>query len=185
MGKFIENRLIEEFKDKDSFSRDELFDFFRYYEPELKAGTFGWRIFDLKKKNIIKSIKRGYYTISYKPKYKPAISDDVLKLAKFITNTFNEVKHCIWETSWLNEFSQHQASRRVILIEVEKEFVESLFYEIKDNFKMDPYLSPDERVINLYISESVNPVIIKKKMITRSPIQKQKEKSTNSTLTHL
>ena len=43
---------------------------------------------------------------------------------------------------------------------------------------MDPYLNPDETVITLYISESANPVIIKK-MITRSPIQKQKEKRIN------
>lgn len=178
MARFIENRLIEEFKNRDSFSRDELFDFFRYYEPELKEGTFGWRIYDLKKKNIIKSIKRRHYTISYKPKYKPEFSDDVLKLSKFITNTFDEVKHCIWETDWLNEFSQHQATKRIILIEVEKDFIESLFYEIKDNFRLDPYLNPDEKVINLYISESANPVIIKK-MITRSPIQKQTEKRIN------
>ena len=178
MARFIENRLIEEFKNRESFSRDELFDFFRYYEPELKEGTFGWRIYDLKKKNIIKSIKRGYYTISYKPKYKPEFSDDILKLSRFITNTFNEIKHCIWETDWLNEFSQHQATKRIIMIEVEKDFVESLYYEIKDNFKLDPYLNPDEKVITLYISESANPVIIKK-MITRSPIQKQKEKRIN------
>lgn len=128
--------------------------------------------------NIIKSIKRGYYTITYKPKYKPEFSDDILKLSKFITNTFSEVKHCIWETDWLNEFSQHQASKRLILIEIEKDFIESLYYAVKDNFKLNSYLNPDEKVINLYISESVNPVIIKK-LITRSPIQKQKEKRIN------
>ena len=53
MPKIIENRLIEEFKDRDTFSREELFDFFRYFEPNLKEGTFGWRIYDLKNKNII------------------------------------------------------------------------------------------------------------------------------------
>ena len=36
MPKVIEKRLIEEFKDREAFSREELFDFYRYFEPDLK-----------------------------------------------------------------------------------------------------------------------------------------------------
>jgi hypothetical protein len=175
MPKIIENRLIEEFKERESFSREELFDFFRFFEPDLKEGTFGWRIYDLKDKNIIKSIGRGLYTISYKPKFKPEISNEIIKLAKLITERFKDVKYCIWETEWLNEFSQHQASKQLILIEIEKGFVESLYYELKDAFRFDIYLNPDERAIDFYISESNKPVIIKK-LITRSPIGRRTEK---------
>lgn len=175
MPKIIENRLIEEFKDRDAFSREELFDFFRYFEPNLKEGTFGWRIYDLKNKNIIESIQRGYYTISYKSKYKPEISGEILKLAKVISERFEDVKHCLWDTDWINEFAQHQSGKKLIVIEIEKDFVESLYYELKDNFRFDFYLNPDEKAINFYISESQNPVIIKK-LITRSPISKRAEK---------
>ena len=97
MPKIIEHRLIEEFKDRDAFSREELFDFFRYFEPDLKEGTFGWRIYGLKNKNIIKSIRRGYYTMSHKSKYKPEISGELLKLAKVISERFELVKYCLWE----------------------------------------------------------------------------------------
>lgn len=175
MPKIIENRLIEEFKDRDAFSREELFDFFRYFEPDLKEGTFGWRIYDLKNKNIIKSIQRGYYTISYKAKYKPEISDELLKLAKVISERFEDVKYCLWDTDWINEFSQHQSGKKIIIIEIEKDFVESLYYELKDSFRFDFYLNPDEKAIDFYISESQNPVVIKK-LITRSPIAKRTEK---------
>ncbi len=175
MSRNIENRLIEEFKDKDVFSREELFDFFRYFEPNLKEGTFGWRIYDLKNKNIIKSIQRGYYTISYKPNYKPEISGEVIKLAKVISKHFEDVKQCIWDTGWVNEFAQHQSGKKLIIIEIEKDFVESLYYELKDSFRFDFYLNPDEKAIDFYISESQNPVIIKK-LITRSPISKRIEK---------
>ena len=175
MLKIIENRFIEEFKNRDAFSRKELFDFFRYFEPDLKEGTFGWRIYDLKNKNIIKSIRRGYYTISYKPKYKPEISGEILKLAKVITERFEDVKYCIWDTDWINEFTQHQSGKKLIIIEIEKDFVESLYYELKDSFRFDFYLNPDEKAIDFYISESQNPVVIKK-LITRSPISKRKEK---------
>lgn len=175
MPKIIENRLIEEFKDKESFSREKLFNFFIYFEPDLKEGTFGWRIYDLKRKNIIKAIMRGRYTISYKPKYKPEISNDLLKLAKKIKDRFEDVKYCIWETNWLNEFSQHQSSKRILIIEVERDFTDSFFYELKENFKRDIYLTPDEKTINFYIAESMQPIVIKR-LVTRSPISERTEK---------
>ena len=175
MSKFIEKRLIEEFKDRDTFSREELFDFFRYFEPDLKEGTFGWRIYDLKNKNIIKSIQRSYYTISYKPGYVPEISRELLKLAKVISEQFKDIKYCIWDTDWINEFSQHQSGKKLIIIEIEKDFVESLYYKLKDSFQFNFYLNPDEKAIDFYISESQNPIIIKK-LITRSPISRRTEK---------
>lgn len=168
MPKIVENRLIEQFKDKESFSREDLFDFFRQFEPNLKEGTFGWRIYDLKNRNIIKPVKRGVYTISYKPKYKPVISPDLLKLGKKLLEQYQEAKYCIWDTAWLNEFSQHQSSKHILIVEIEKEFVESLYYHFKDSLRLELYLNPDEKAIDFYIAESSRPVVIKK-MITRSP----------------
>jgi hypothetical protein len=174
MRKYIENKLIEEFKDKEHFSREELFDFFRYFEPDLKEGTFGWRIYDLKQKNIIRSIKRGVYVISYKPGYEPLISPDLLGIAKQLSERFKEIKFCIWETMWLNEFAQHQMSRSVLIIEMEKGFEESFFYNLKDFIPRDIFLNPDEKEIDLYIAESNQPVVLKK-LLTRSPVSKRTE----------
>lgn len=177
MPKIIEKKLIEEFKGKASFNRKELFEFFKHYEPDLKEGTFGWRIYDLKNKNIIKPIKKGIYTISNKQSYNPVISEELLKLGKTITNNFEDVNYCIWDTAWINEFTRHQANKKIIFIETEKDFVESLYYYLKDNFNYDFYLNPDEKSIKYYIAESTFPVIIKK-IITRSPIEKVKKNNT-------
>lgn len=181
MSKNIEKKLIEKFKDKDFFTREELFDFFQYFEPYLKEKTFTWRIYNLKNKDIIKSIKRGIYTISNKPKYIPQISSKFLKIANQINMKYDEVKYCIWDTEWLNEFSQHQANKQILIIEIEKEFIESLYYHLKDNFKFDIYLNPDEKVINFYIAESDCPVIVKK-LIARSPIVKITKNKTKLTI---
>ena len=175
MLKIVENRLIEEFKNRKYFTRKDLYKFYLFFEPNLKEGTFGWRIYDLKDKNIIRSIKRGLYVISYKPRYKPKTSPALIKLAKRITDKFEDTKHCIWETEWLNEFSQHQASKRIILIEIEKEFIESLYYNLKDSSINELYLNPDDKAIDFYIAESTYPVVIKN-LITRSPIFKRTEK---------
>jgi hypothetical protein len=175
MSKIIENKLIEEFKNRRYFTREDLFEFYQYFEPSLKEGTFGWRIYDLKNKNIIRPLKRDLYIISYKPEYKPEISPELIKLAKRITDKFENTKHCIWETEWLNEFSQHQASRRMILIEIEKNFIESLYYDLKDSSRKEIYLNPDDKAIDFYIAESDYPVVIRK-LITRSPIARRTEK---------
>ncbi|MCC5917319.1 MAG: hypothetical protein JJU02_08320 [Cryomorphaceae bacterium] len=175
MPKIIENKLIEEFKDRASFTRQELFEFYRYFEPDLKEGTFGWRIHDLKDKNIIRPLKRGLYVISYKPKYKPEISQELIKLARKVAYKFEDTKHCLWETDWLNEFLQHQTSKRIILIEIEKDFIESLYYELKDASRSELFINPDDKAIEFYIAESEYPVIIKK-LITRSPIARRTDK---------
>ncbi len=175
MPKVLENRLIEKFRDKEYFTREELFQFYRHFEPDLKEGTFGWRIYDLKNRNIIKPLKRGLYVISYKPKYKPDISPNLLKISKQLSEKFDEVKHCVWETIWLNEFVQHQINKSTIIVEVEKGFEESLFYALKDKLHREVFLNPDKKTFDLYISESTSPVIIKK-LLTRAPLMKRTEK---------
>lgn len=174
MPKTLDNRLIEEFKDKESFSREELLQFYRYFEPELKEGTFGWRIYDLKNRNIIKSLKRGRYVITYKPKFKPDISPTLRKIVKQLSARFDEVKLCFWETVWLNEFVQHQTSKSTLIIETEKGFEESLFYTLRDNSFKDVFVNPDDRDIDFYIAESNQPIIIKK-LLTRAPVMKRTE----------
>jgi hypothetical protein len=170
----IEQRLTREFKDRECFTREDLFEFYRSFEPDLKKGTFGWRIYDLKDKNIIRSIKRGVYVLSQKPVYQPEVSPELYSLAKGITEKFKGVKYCIWETEWLGEFLQHQASRRIILIEIEKDFVESLYYALKDSSRNELYLNPDNKIIEYYIAESNHPVVVKK-LITRSPVAERSE----------
>lgn len=172
MPKVLENRLIEEFKDREAFTREELYQFYRDFEPELKEGTFGWRIYDLKNRNIIKPLKRGLYATSCKPGYKPDVSPNLLKIAKQLSEKFDEVKHCVWETVWLNEFAQHQTSKSTIFIEVEKGLEESMYYALRDNWHKEVFLNPDEKTIDLYIAESNQPVIIKK-LLTRAPLMKR------------
>ncbi len=174
MSKTLEKKLILQFQDRGVFSRKDLWDFFVKFEPDLNDNTFTWRIHNLKNKNIITSVRRGFYMISEKPKYIPEISGNIIKLVKSINKNFEDVKYCIWNTLWINEFAQHQSSKNIIIIEIEKDFVESLYYELKDTFRFDFFLNPDKKIIDFYVAESQNPVVIKK-LITRSPITKRVE----------
>lgn len=95
-----------------------------------------------------------------------------------MTDKFKDFRHCIWETEWLNEFLQHQASKRIILIEIEKDFMDSLYFELKVSSSKELYLNPDKKTIDFYIAEGNYPVVIKK-LITRSPTVKRTAKRVN------
>lgn len=172
MSNIAEAVLVEKFKDREYFTREELFDFYRSFEPELKEATFAWRIHILKNKNILNSPKRGLYIISDKLGYVPEISSVLLKLARHITERFGDINFCIWETSWLNEFAQHMIGKNTLFIEIEKGFEESLFYELKGSMRKEVFISPDEKAIDLYISQSSEPIIIKK-LLARAPLLAQ------------
>lgn len=86
-----------------------------------------------------------------------------------LVSDLKKINYCIWETQWLNEFTQHQISNQMIVVEVEKEFVDSFYYNLNDNLRIDFFLNPDEKEIQFYISESTMPVVIKR-LVTRAPL---------------
>lgn len=175
MNKFLEKQLVTRFEKQKTFSRKELYNFYLEFEPELKDGTFDWRIHDLKQKDIIKSVGKGIYTLCDKPQYKPILKESSKKIAKLLTRNFSDLKYCIWETSWINEFSNHQLSSFFIILEVEKELVNSAFYNLKDNDIRNLYLQPDEDEMEIYVLDKENPIVLKC-LITRSPLQEINDK---------
>ena len=181
MEREITKKLLEVFQNRRYFDRKELLDFYRRYEPGVKEGTIDWRIYKLRSKNIIKPVKRGVYTISGKPDYLPQISSQQVKIARKITRHFNKIDYCTWSTEWLAEYTVNQAVNNILIIEVEKEFIDSVFFYLKDNVRSDVYIEADQKTLDFYVFESKDPIVVKK-MITRSPVRKIK---TDHSLIHI
>lgn len=175
MKDFYEKHLIGRFEKRKTFSRSDLYDFYLEYEPDIKDGTFGWRIYNLKKRDVIKSVGKGIYALCDKPEYKPNLSEKAKKIAKLLVKNFSGFSYCISETAWLNEFSVQQTSSSVIILETEKDLVNSAFFNLKDEVK-DLYLKPGENEMEIYVLEKENPVVLKS-IISRSPLQKIKDKN--------
>jgi len=176
MKEYINKKLVAKFKDRDHFKRNELYDFYRKFEPNLNEGTFGWRIYDLKQKNIIKPVGQSLYAISYKPEYTPTISKNLLNLDKSIHEKYVNAKYSIWETGWLNEFTIHQSTRNFIILDIEKSVAESAYYYLKDKKYVNVFLNPAGNIINQYISEEKE-VILVKTLLHRSPVHKVRKTS--------
>jgi len=70
----------------------------------------------------------------------------------------------------------HQPGKFYLLVEVEKESMESVFYFLKEN-KHPVYLNPGTDIISKYISSEKNTIIIKP-LVSEAPLQNIKDVNT-------
>ncbi len=171
---FIIEQLKQRFMGQPHISREELLHFYRSFEPDLKEATFGWRIYALKEKNLLKPVRKGVYTLSVKPQFHPAIDTKLKELSNKIGKQFPFAKYCVWNTRWLNEWMIHQPGRFLTIVEVETSATESAFYFLKDNNFKNVFLNPDEEVLERYIYEESETIIVKT-LVSKSPLKKEKK----------
>lgn len=132
----IENNLKKHFKENGNFSRNELFQFYQLSEPELNKNTFAWRIYNLKKKRVILETARGKYSFIDKNVYSLQLSKYSKKISVKISKSFSEIDFCVSESNWINDFTSHQYSNNFTIVEIEKDFMESVFFKLKNVVKM-------------------------------------------------
>lgn len=167
---YIYRKLKDEFKAHPVFNRDALLSFFHQYEPALAEGTFTWRIYDLKKRNIIRDVKKGVYALNNQQAFEPALNDTIKSICKLVEKQFNPDFYTIGDTIWLNEFIELQATTSMVILEVEKGFMDNVFFFLKDKGFRDVFVKPNTDLIEKYASEVQHPIIIKP-FLSRSPIQ--------------
>jgi hypothetical protein len=170
---FIE-QLKQRFKEQPYINREELLDFYRSFEPDLKEATFGWRIYALKEKNLLKPVKHGVYTLSVKPQFHPVLEPKLKEISHKISKQFPAARHCIWNTRWLNEWMIHQPGRFLILVELEATAMESAFYFLRDENYKNVFFNPDDNLLERYIYEETETIIVKT-LVTKAPIKKEKK----------
>lgn len=172
----IDAILKKHFSEK-NFTREELYQFYTQLEPKLNKNTFAWRIYKLKQKGIIKEIARGVYSFYQKGNYTLPLSDLSAKTAFSLSKSFTNIIYCISDFNWINEFTSHQYINNMIIVEVEKYFIDSVFFYLKNSFK-NVFLNSNKTELNRYISDSNNAIIIIP-FITRAPITKTVDKKIN------
>lgn len=167
----IDKEIMEHFKNFEMISREELFEYYKRYEADLKPQTFAWRLYDLKKKNIVQEIKTGFYKISDRQPYIPLIDEKMKQIYNNIANEFFDQRFVIWSTSWINEFTLHQTFQNFYLLESSYEITDSVFYKLKELEVPNVFLRPDKEQIANYIIGADSPIVIVK-LIMKAPIKK-------------
>jgi len=158
------------FKDVQSLNTDDIVKFYRINEPELNTATINWRIYILVQMGILTRIGRGKYTLGNSKIFIPEINSKLKTINSKLKKEFPFLDICLWTTSSFNEFMVHQPGRFYILIEVEKDAAQAVFYFLKQA-KYSVFIDPTEDLIEKYLPDEKETLIVKP-LVTEAPTQK-------------
>ena len=127
---------------------------------------------------VLSRIGRGKFSIEQGKLFVPDISSKMKSIYNKLTKEFPYLKICIWHTSVLNEFMVHQPFRFYLLIEVEKDAAQSVFFFLK-GIKYSVFIQPTSDILEKYLPNEKEAMIIKS-LVTEAPIQNVKGVNTIS-----
>jgi len=162
--------LKKEFKDVQSLKTNDIIKFYRINEPELKTTTINWRIYALVQMGVLTRIGRGKFSLGNSKIFIPEITSKLKTINSKLKKEFPFLDICLWNTSSFNEFMVHQPGRFYILIEVEKDATQSVFFFLKEA-KHSVFINPTKDIIEKYLPDEKETLIVKP-LITEAPIQK-------------
>lgn len=163
------DQLKEEFKGKETFGTSDITEFYLKMEPQTNITTVNWRIYDLVHSGVLNRIGRGKFEFGERKLYMPEISSIIKSIYSELIKEFPFLKICIWNTSLFNEFMIHQPGRFNILIEVEKEATQSVFFFLKEN-KYPVFVEPTKELIEKYLPYEKDTLIVKA-LVSEAPVQ--------------
>lgn len=162
------------FKSKAVFETQDIVAFYEQTEKDIKQTTVNWRVHTLVQSGIIQRIGRGKFTLGEGKNYVPEISSATKSIFKKLKAEFPFANLCVWNTSVLNEFMQHQPNRFFVLIETDKETTHSVFYFLRDSDsyrnKKSVFVEPTSDILEKYIVNEKD-VCIVKSLISEAPTQ--------------
>ena len=162
------NKFQSYFADVTLFTTDDIERFYRKENPEISRSAVNWHIKQLVRKGVIRRKNRGIYEFGITVNYAPLVSDEIIKIQNLVSEKFPLIQFCSWQLSEINRFSQHLINLNIVLIDVEKDAVNYVYYFLKEHYPRVMLAT------NLYsdISE-FNEQIIVRRLISHSPLQKQ------------
>ena len=120
-------------------------------------------------KGILQRIGRGKFRLGQSSKYIPEISTLTKSIYKKLKAQFPYANFCVWNTSVLNEFMQHQPNRFFLLVETDKEITNSAFYFLR-GIKKSVFIEPTNDILEKYIANEKEVIVIKS-IISEAPTQ--------------
>jgi len=157
------------FKNKVVFETQDIAAFYEQIEKDIKPTTVNWRVYTLVQSGVLQRIGKGKFTWGKGKNYVPEISSATKTIFKKLKTKFPFANFCVWNTSLLNEFMQHQPIRFFMLVETDKETTNSVFYFLRE-IKKSVFIEPTNNILEKYIVNEKE-VYIVKSLISEAPTQ--------------
>lgn len=104
-----------------------------------------------------------------KENFIPEIHPKLIKIDRLLKKNFPFLNYCLWSTSLFNEFMLQQLGKIFLLVEVENDTTDSVFFFLKES-KYSVFLNPKKDLIKRYLPENKEVWIIKS-LVTEAPVQ--------------
>lgn len=160
------NSIKEHFADHETFSTNDIFQFYKIKEPQIPRATVNWRIYNLVHSGQLQRVGRGIYKIGKSTTFKPMLSNKTKKVANQVKKNFPYINFCVWELSVVNQFSQHLINYNVHFVDVERDVVDSVYYNLRETNSKVMHIK------NLYDGLSDwSDYIIVRSLVSQAPLQ--------------
>ena len=161
---------LNKFSDKKYISRIKLIDEIKKQTNYKKDSSIRWVIYDLVKQGKLTKIDADYFYNGQIKDYHPVTVSNIKNdIEKTIKEKYPHIDIIIYESSIMNEWLNHQISRNIIFVEVEKYFMQHIFNTLKESTPYNVLYDPSINDFYLYVSQDT---IIVTNLITRTPMNK-------------
>lgn len=161
--------LSQYFKDRGSFTTNDVSDFFAKTDPDIKRTTVNWRIYELVRQGLLKRIGRGMYALGQADCFLPLLTKKQQTISNRLKKQFPLITFCCWHTSALKEFFQHVAVYDFLLVEAEREAVDAVFYFVKETHQ-NTFKEPSREIMENFVLDGKDAVIVKS-LVSEAPLQ--------------
>jgi hypothetical protein len=149
---------------------NKLHQFIKEEHPKFNDASLRWAIFTLTKKGLISKINKTEYLIGQIKEYiQQSLETKRNQVIKTISKKYPDIKAIVFESFVLNEWLNHQVSRYVIFVEVEKPFIKDIFRLLNESFPKQVLLNPNQEMLANYQDHE----IVVSPLITQAPIRQK------------
>lgn len=163
--------LINYYKEKGSFTKDDLRPYFKDAGISLTDEALRIRIYRLKNNGILQSVARGKYTITDKLSFTPESNTFIKKLNSLFAKKYSGIDYCTWSTLCLNDFMVHQPVNAFYLFETDRDITENVFCHFKAN-SIKAFNNPTAQIMEEYVFGEQDVVVVKP-LVSRAALIKR------------
>ncbi|MBP7764202.1 MAG: hypothetical protein KA113_03325 [Syntrophaceae bacterium] len=161
--------LSQYFKDQQSFTTSDVLDYFAQKDPDIKRTTANWRIYELVRQGILKRVGRGMFALGQADCFLPHLTKKQQSISGRIKKQFPLITFCCWHTSALKEFFQHVAADDFLLVETEREAVDTVFHFVKET-EPNSFQEPSREIMENFVLGSRDAIVVKP-LVSEAPLQ--------------
>lgn len=154
------NELKEAFTKSEVFTTSDIFQFYQKFEPEMLKSTVNWRVYELVNRDVLGRIGKGKFRLGSGTIFTADLNTKHFKVSAAIKDKFPFISFCIWDSSFIKEFSQHISKNSLTLVDVERGSEESVYYLLKEQFTQ-VFLMPTKDMLNNFVSNLKKSIVVR------------------------